>query len=98
MLSNHVENTLRLSLFSYVSIPQKFISTKRFYLENRTQEVNQVLKRVQSMQLEVHDAVKSLNFIDIPDESSLSQLAAANPLDIVESYIEVCYQLRKNMF
>ncbi|XP_035824149.1 uncharacterized protein LOC101845224 isoform X2 [Aplysia californica] len=65
-----------------------FLSSSRFLLENRSDEANQVLKSIQGMHMAVQAAIQNLDFVNVPDDSSLKDITSANPVATVESYIE----------
>ena len=64
--------------------------SKRFLLENRTEEANRMLKCVQGSMIAVHDLIASFDLVTIPSEQDVADLLNSDPLDTVNLYIEVC--------
>ncbi|RUS73787.1 hypothetical protein EGW08_018446 [Elysia chlorotica] len=67
---------------------QEFLMSKRFASDQRVEEANRMLKSVQGSTIAVHDLIKGLDLVRLPSEQDVADLLSADPLDMVNLYIE----------
>uniref|UniRef100_A0A0B7BAD1 AIG1-type G domain-containing protein n=1 Tax=Arion vulgaris TaxID=1028688 RepID=A0A0B7BAD1_9EUPU len=79
---------LQISCDEAERLIQDFLSSQRYLLETRFEEGNQVLKSIQNVHIVVHETVIDLDFVCIPSETTLENLGTAEPLAIVNRFIE----------
>ncbi|XP_059156493.1 uncharacterized protein LOC131941315 [Physella acuta] len=67
---------------------QEFFRSQRFLVDNRVDEGNKVLKKIQQTHMVLHETVVSLDFVHLPTEESLQDLLSNDPLTTVQVFIE----------